>query len=166
MTIKEYRFLLKMTQQEFSQNFGIPIATVRNWEQEFSKPPAYVYTMLTSIIRRDKLINVETIKFVRLLDDLAKTSLNGISPFENASEKSKNNIFYDSNMYDEDGYFVVYWSNIRDHYIHSYYDSITNGYKVRVVLNYPAPVLRITLLGSRETIIIHDGIWEFEDQTD
>ena len=167
MTIKEYRYLLKLTQQEFSQTFGIPLGTLRNWEQDLSTPPAYVTAMLTAIIRRDKMINVETVKLVKLVEDLAKRSLNGIKPFDDATEETKDlNIFYDTNKFDDDGYFVVYWSCVDSwhHDIRSYYDSVSNGYKVRAIISEVAsPSIRITLHGSNEAILISDGNWEFEE---
>ena len=72
MDIKEIRQITRLSQREFSLFFGIPIGTLRNWEQGIAKPPEYVFNMIFASLRRDKMINVETIKFIRMLDELAE----------------------------------------------------------------------------------------------
>ena len=86
MKISDLRNITQMTQRQFAEYFGIPVGTLRNWEQGIANPPEYVFQMIITSIRRDKMINVETIKFVQMLDELAVLSKNGILPFENAKE--------------------------------------------------------------------------------
>ena len=74
MTIQEIRKLTHMTQRQFSTFFGIPLGTLRNWEQGIAKPPEYVFHMIATTIRRDKMINIETVKFIHMLDRLAALS--------------------------------------------------------------------------------------------
>ena len=72
MELKELRQALDMSQRQFASVTGIPLGTLRNWEQGLSEPPAYVYTMVINAIRRDLMINVETVKFMKMLDELAE----------------------------------------------------------------------------------------------
>ena len=89
-----------MSQRQFAEHFGIPVGTLRNWEQGIASPPDYVFQMIITIIRRDKMINLETIKFVRMLEEFAELSKNGIEPFENATEGTCcDKIFYDASQY-------------------------------------------------------------------
>ena len=48
--IKELRKKTKMTQQEFADYLHIPVHDIRNWEQEFRIPPAYVPDMIERIM--------------------------------------------------------------------------------------------------------------------
>ncbi|MBQ1867894.1 helix-turn-helix domain-containing protein [Selenomonas sp.] len=48
---KEVREHLNMTQQEFSKAFGIPLATLRNWEQGRRKIDATAASYLRAILR-------------------------------------------------------------------------------------------------------------------
>ena len=78
------------------------------------------------------MINIETIKFRKMLDELAERSANGIEPFENATYESfDSKIFYDSKKLDEEGYKVVADACLAfDHHdIVSYYDAHSFEYK-------------------------------------
>ena len=46
MMIRELRSTAGMTPREFAAHFGIPVSTLRKWEQGESTPPAYVITLL------------------------------------------------------------------------------------------------------------------------
>ena len=48
---KEVREHLNMSQQEFSKAFGIPLATLRNWEQGRRKIDATAASYLRAILR-------------------------------------------------------------------------------------------------------------------
>ena len=73
--ILKFRKILGMSQTEFSNYIGVPIGTLRNWEQGIRKPPEYVFTMILKILERDSMVNIETIKFQNMLNILAeKTS--------------------------------------------------------------------------------------------
>ena len=61
LKIDDIRKITQMSQRQFAEHFGIPVGTLRNWEQGIAKPPDYVFQMIISSIRRDKMINIETI---------------------------------------------------------------------------------------------------------
>ena len=67
--IQEWRQRLGMSQRQFSGFFGIPLGTLRNWEQGVNSPPEYVFSMLLTSIRRNGMLNVETMKFMKLMDN-------------------------------------------------------------------------------------------------
>ncbi len=46
MEIKEIRRQTMLSQTEFSKELGIPVGTVRNWEQNRAKPPRYVEKLI------------------------------------------------------------------------------------------------------------------------
>lgn len=52
--IKYLRSQLDLTQNEFAAYFGIPVKTVRNWEQGLNTPPQYVPLMIQRIINSEK----------------------------------------------------------------------------------------------------------------
>lgn len=45
--IKELRAATGLTQIEFSKNFGIPVSTLRKWEQGEARPAPYVINLLS-----------------------------------------------------------------------------------------------------------------------
>ena len=166
MDTKKLRLLVNMSQRDFANYFGIPLGTVRNWEQGIAKPPEYVFQMIETSIRRDKMINVETIKFIKMLDELAELSKNDIKEFSEATQDNRyEKIFYDINSEDEDGRYKVVKNLCVDdnhHDIRSYYDSDYNEFFVRVEFNQNnTPSIVIFLPESEETIAIEDGKWHF-----
>lgn len=48
--IKQIRKRTGLTQREFANKFGIPITTLRNWEQGVNKPPAYLVKLLEAAV--------------------------------------------------------------------------------------------------------------------
>ncbi len=50
MLIRDLRTATGMTQQAFAAHFGIPVSTLRKWEQGESTPPAYVITLLAKAL--------------------------------------------------------------------------------------------------------------------
>ena len=95
-TIKELREALQMSQKTFASYFGIPVGTLRNWEQGVSNPPEYVKSMMVMSIRRNHMINIETVAFMDLVDDLQKKAKGGFDEFSNAtSENFDSKLFYD-----------------------------------------------------------------------
>lgn len=50
-TVKQLRESTGMTRKEFSEYFGIPVGTVRDWEQSKRNPPKYVVDMAATILR-------------------------------------------------------------------------------------------------------------------
>lgn len=169
MKINDLRCITKMSQRKFAEHFGIPVGTLRNWEQGISTPPEYVFQMIFTSMRRDKMINIETIKFVRMLDELAALSKNGIEPFENANESTfHEKVFYNAKALEgEEGYKIVLDACIVDnpdyyhHDIISYYDSDSLEYKIRVNIDEESTYIVVTLFISQDIIIIENGTWYF-----
>ena len=48
--IKEIRRMTGMNQREFAENFGIPLSTLRKWEQGISSPAQYVTDLILKSI--------------------------------------------------------------------------------------------------------------------
>ena len=165
MDIKELRSRLNMSQKEFSALIGVPLGTLRNWEQNIAKAPDYVFEMIETGIRRDRMINVETIKFVKMLDDLVKKLKNGVIPFGNIPEGScLDAIYYDEKSPDKNGcYRLVLQScfDVDQYDIVSYYDSDTYDYTVRLNLEFEDPCIEVRLVGSDELIVVSDDSWYF-----
>ena len=163
MKIEDVRHLVGMSQQKFANYFGIPVGTLRNWEQGIASPPQYVFTMIFQIIRRDKMINIETLKFSKMLDELAEKSKNGIEKFENATSET----FYEKIFYDEEfDCKVVQEACIIDdedcihHDIIAFYEG--NEYSIHVELvDDEEPFVLVKMLESNEEIVIENGEWYF-----
>lgn len=51
--MKELRRKTNMTQTEFANYLHIPVHDIRNWEQEFRMPPAYIFDMIERIMIND-----------------------------------------------------------------------------------------------------------------
>ena len=56
MSIKEMRMQTGLSQSKFAKLFDIPIATLRDWEQERRKPPVYVINMIQTILEYKGMI--------------------------------------------------------------------------------------------------------------
>ena len=48
--IRELRDMTGLTQKAFAQKYGIPVSTLRKWEQGESSPPSYVLRLLANAI--------------------------------------------------------------------------------------------------------------------
>ena len=116
------------------------------------------------------MINIETIKFMKMLGDIAEQTLVGIQEFSKAtSESYHEQIFYDLSKKDDKGrYKVVLDACVIDdkdcyhHDVISYYDDVFGDYIVRVEIDEEnKPFVIVSLLGSEEEIIIEDGKWYF-----
>ena len=170
MDIKNVRQITGMSQRAFSSYFGIPLGTLRNWEQKIANPPEYVFNMIFTTIRRDKMINIETIRFMKDLDKLAELGKAGIRDFsESTHDIVHSMVFYDRESPDEHGWFpIVLDSCVIDdpecihHDIISYYDSDASEYTIRVIIDDDGiPFIQVNLLISDEVIVIEDGRWYF-----
>lgn len=169
MKVSDLRRATNMSQREFAEHFGIPVGTLRNWEQGIASPPDYVFQMIFTSMRRDKMINLETIKFVKMLDELAALSQNGIEPFKNATEESfRQKVFYDVEALEEKGgYKIVLDACIVDdpqcyhHDIISYYGEHNLEYNIRVIIDEDSAYIEVSLLVSEEIIVIENGKWYF-----
>ena len=48
--IKDMRRKMKLTQREFADLYGIPVSTLRKWEQGESSPPKYVVDLIARTV--------------------------------------------------------------------------------------------------------------------
>jgi putative transcriptional regulator len=55
-TAKFTRFKLGLSQEQFAERFGIPIGTLRDWEQHRSKPDAAAESYLKVIAKNPKAV--------------------------------------------------------------------------------------------------------------
>ena len=169
MKIEEIRKITRLSQRQFANRFGIPVGTLRNWEQGISSPPDYVFQMIFASIRRDMMLNIETMKFIKKLDRLAELSINGIVPFDEADQTTYHTkVFYDLRSEEAGKYKVVLDACIVDdpkcyhHDIISYYGSDTLEYEVRVItFEDEEPYIEVKLLYSDDIIVIENGAWYF-----
>ena len=53
MTIKEIRQLTSLSQPKFCEKYGIPLVTLRKWEQGHRSPPDYLVELLEFKVRED-----------------------------------------------------------------------------------------------------------------
>ncbi|MBQ9211450.1 MAG: helix-turn-helix domain-containing protein [Clostridia bacterium] len=56
LSIRELRNQTGLTQQAFADLFGIPVSTLRKWEQGESSPPKYVIRLLTRALPQNNQI--------------------------------------------------------------------------------------------------------------
>lgn len=50
MGVRELRLQTGLSQSKFAKMFDIPLATLKDWEQERRKPPIYVINMMKTIL--------------------------------------------------------------------------------------------------------------------
>lgn len=166
MNIKLLRDGTGMSQRQFSAKFGIPLGTLRNWEQGISQPPEYVYQMIMSRKDRDVMINIETLELLFLTDELQQLLIEGVDDFAEAtSQNFKTKLFYDSSSQEEDNQYNI----VRDamliedpecyhHDIISCYGSESEEYNVFLVLEDPLdPYIIVDLFQAEKLIIIEKG---------
>lgn len=56
MEVKEMRIQTGLSQSKFAKMFEIPVATLKDWEQERRKPPVYVIHMMKTILEYKGMI--------------------------------------------------------------------------------------------------------------
>lgn len=56
MEIKELRITTGLSQAEFSKKFGIPVSTIKNWEQGQRKPPKYLVSMMQQLLKYEAAV--------------------------------------------------------------------------------------------------------------
>ena len=117
------------------------------------------------------MINVETIKFLKMLDKLVELVENGIEEFGKAKETTyRTKIFYDKKTADENGNCnivldacIIDDADCYHHDVISYYGYDSNEYKVQVAFDEDdgAPYVLVTLLESDEQIVVDSEHWYF-----
>jgi len=50
MEVRELRLQTGLSQSKFAKMFDVPVATLKDWEQERRTPPAYVVNMMRTIL--------------------------------------------------------------------------------------------------------------------
>lgn len=53
MEVKELRMLSGLSQQAFSEKYGIPKRSIENWEGGKRNPPEYVISLLERAVKED-----------------------------------------------------------------------------------------------------------------
>ena len=110
------------------------------------------------------MINIETIKFVRMLDELASKSKYGIEEFCNATEKNFSQKVFYAECFD---YKVVLDARLVDEKECYHLDIVSFCEDAEYVVNVrfdesdSAPYLIVTLFGSDEQIVVENGKWYF-----
>ncbi len=56
MNIKEMRLQTGLSQSKFAAMFDVPVATLKDWEQERRNPPSYVVNMMKTILEYKGLL--------------------------------------------------------------------------------------------------------------
>lgn len=56
MEVRELRLQTGLSQSKFANMFDIPIATLKDWEQERRTPPAYVINMMRTILEYNGML--------------------------------------------------------------------------------------------------------------
>jgi len=60
VNIKEMRIQTGLSQSKFAGMFDVPVATLKDWEQERRNPPGYVVNMMKTILEYKGLLVDET----------------------------------------------------------------------------------------------------------
>lgn len=116
------------------------------------------------------MINIETIRFIKMLDKLADLTRNGIFEFKKSTQNDikSNKIFYDKQSKDNDGnYKIVMDTCVVDnpeyfhHDIISYYDSDIEEFTVRAVIDENSRYIIVKFFNNDEKIVIENGYWCF-----
>ena len=116
------------------------------------------------------MINVETIKFLDMLNELAELSKGGFDDFSNATQANwRTKVFYDAKKADDGRFPIVLNACVIDdpecyhHDVIDYYDSASKEFTARVVFNEDEeePFIQVDLILSEEQIVIENGRWYF-----
>ena len=138
MEIRELRDRTGLSQSQFANYFGIPVGTLRNWEQGIAKPPAYVFEMIKLQSRRDQMINTETLMLLDKMNRLGELFKKGYKDFSDIPQDgSFEGIIYDGKHPDDEGGYPIALDiiNMAEHHdIISTYDDFNGQYTIRLYL--------------------------------
>lgn len=117
------------------------------------------------------MINIETIKFIKIIEELTKLSKNGIKPFSEATYTNQDlYIFYDENNTNVDGSYKICLDMVLicDHHdVVSYYESYIDAndpkdqFLYGVVIDEDDNKYVKIKISDYEDIIIENGEWYF-----
>lgn len=166
--IKEIRKKTGMSQAKFAETFGMSPGTLRNWEQGIASPPQYVMNMIKMIMEDDsKMINVETVRFVKLLNDLAEKSKIGILPFSTLPPALFESVLcYNDRSPDAQGHYKLIRQAVFDDEeetrlsVSSYYED-TDGYVIRAHPDTKDGTYVTVRMKDGSLIMIENGMWYF-----
>ncbi len=182
MEIYDLRKELNMTQKAFASELGIPVGTIRNWEQGLSKPPSYVLSLIeerfapkepSGFVGKDEFF--ELMNAMHAVEVMALASRNGISGWEDVDAGSANARLYFERYarddlgnypviksFEEDPYGMIkpasYWGEDSHHYSVYAHESLDTDPPDRFVI--------VTLAKSQRKILIENGGWMFTDAND
>ena len=116
------------------------------------------------------MLNVETIVFMKMLEELCELSKNGYAPFSEAKSSTVHTkVFYDDTKEDEYGFPIPLMTLVDDdidgchHDVISYYESYIEQeteYRVRVCFDDDGePSINIWFSNSDYEISIYNGKW-------
>ena len=114
------------------------------------------------------MINVETIKLIGIMKELAKRSQNGICDFEEATQDNYcRKVFFDKNATDKDGHYrVVADSCVIDdkecyhHDVISYWDDLGTGFTIRAMKDEDEEYfIEVCMSLSGVSFVIENGDW-------
>ena len=113
------------------------------------------------------MLNVETIKFMKMLDDLAQCSSVGIEGFSTATpERYGQIVYFDDEHHDANRYRRVVLDAVLDEYHHDIVSYIedTEDYSVRVVEDDGVFIV-VDFPKTGDQIVIEHGKWYFAPGT-
>lgn len=176
--IQKLRAQSGLSQSKFAFKLGIPVRTIQKWEIGQSSPPTYVINMIKTQLEGYEMINMETVYFISILNELATMTETEdgkpwILPFaECTSENQNDSLFYDEKnpMMEGDAgddlpvYYDIILDKCVDSICHHDIISVYSNIFPTVTIRYRAPYYGDTgtievSTESEHDIMIHDGIW-------
>lgn len=129
-----------------------------------------VFIIQTIEKREEELINIETIKLIKVIEELCELSKAGIKPFSECTEKNDGQyVFYDERKQNPDGSYKICLDTLvidEHHDVISYYEDyagyshpINNDCTIGVVIDEEGSHITIKLRDDNEIYIV-DGQWE------
>lgn len=177
--IQELRAQSGLSQSKFAARLGIPVRTIQNWEIGHASPPGYVINMIRTQLEGYDMVNMETVHFISVLNELAKITKTEdgdpyILPFSECTPENQNDyLFYNDRnpMKDEDDvdyaeaptYYDIVLDKCVDQYHHdiiSTYSNQFDGISIRYRVSHDGNDNWIEVCtGVEYDIIIEDGRW-------
>lgn len=89
LTLKELRIKAGLTQKEMHEEFGIPVRSIQNWENEVRECPDYLEDML-----KDKLIKMILVAKIKYEKSFGEDKQEGFSCYIKDIESDEFNFFW------------------------------------------------------------------------
>lgn len=163
MDIKKVRKQYSLNQREFADIIGIPVGTIRNWEQGRSTIPDYLESFIDNKLKSERGINLSTIEFINLLNRLANLTKKGFKEWKQANSsdlydcvifdnKHNNRVVMDANINEKDRVIISYFDGIKG-------DKVKKNYAVNVITEFNMYMVRVILKEEKVSFLIFDGEW-------